>query len=170
VAASRPLSRHGAVAAFHFGRVRPIKEGERALCAANGVNNPAEIRVGYDGIVIANSKAGPDFDITKAELYRALAMELPDGEGGFVPNPYKSWNEVSPSLPDEPILVFGPPPTSGTRDAFVELGMEHGALEDPQMAVLREQDETAFLQRATRSAPMAPGSISGKMTPPLCRR
>lgn len=127
---------------------RPIKSGELALCAANGVNDPAEIRVGYDGIVIANSKAGPDFDITKAELYRALAMELPDGQGGFVPNPYKSWNEVNPSLPDEPILVFGPPPTSGTRDAFVELGMEHGALEDPQMAALRDADETTFLQRA----------------------
>ena len=127
---------------------RPIKDGERALCAANGVNNPAEIRIGYDGIVIANSKAGPDFDITKAELYRALALELPDGKGGFMPNPYKSWNEVSPSLPDEPILVFGPPPTSGTRDAFVELGMEHGALDDPQMAALHEEDETVFLQRA----------------------
>ncbi|WP_321490914.1 substrate-binding domain-containing protein [uncultured Hyphomonas sp.] len=127
---------------------RPIKAGELALCAANGVNNPAEIRVGYDGIVIANSKAGPDFDITKAELYRALAMELPDGEGGFVTNPYKSWNEVSPTLPDEPILVFGPPPTSGTRDAFVELGMELGALDDPQMAALSDEDETAFLQRA----------------------
>ncbi|MEZ5999236.1 substrate-binding domain-containing protein [Hyphomonas sp.] len=127
---------------------RPIKAGERALCASNGIKNPAEIRVGYDGIVIANSKAGPDFDITKAELYRALAMDLPDGEGGFVANPYKSWSDVSPSLPDEPILVFGPPPTSGTRDAFVELGMEHGAFEDPQMAALREEDETAFLQRA----------------------
>jgi phosphate transport system substrate-binding protein len=127
---------------------RPIKEGERALCAANGVNDPAEIRIGYDGIVIANSKAGPDFDITKAQLYRALAMDLPDGEGGFVPNPYKSWNDVSPDLPDEPILVFGPPPTSGTRDAFVELGMEYGALEDPQMSALRDLDEAAFLQRA----------------------
>lgn len=127
---------------------RPIKKAERALCAANGVNDPAEFRVGYDGIVIANSKAGPDFDITKAELYRALAKDLPDGQGGFVPNPYKSWSEVSPSLPDEPILVFGPPPTSGTRDAFVELGMEHGALEDPQMSALSQLDETAFLQRA----------------------
>ena len=127
---------------------RPIKDSERALCAANGVNNPAEIRIGYDGIVIANSKAGPDFDITKAELYRALAKDLPDGQGGFVPNPYKSWKEVAPSLPDEPILVFGPPPTSGTRDAFVELGMEHGALSDPQMSALHQQDETTFLQRA----------------------
>jgi len=127
---------------------RPIKDSERALCAANGVNNPAEIRIGYDGIVIANSKAGPDFDITKAELYRALAKDLPDGQGGFMPNPYKSWKEVAPSLPDEPILVFGPPPTSGTRDAFVELGMEHGALSDPQMSALHQQDETAFLQRA----------------------
>jgi len=127
---------------------RPIKESERALCAANGIRDPAEIRIGYDGIVIANAKSAPDFDITKAQLYRALAQNLPDGQGGFMPNPYKRWVEVDPSLPDEPILVFGPPPTSGTRDAFVELGMEHGALEDPQMSALREDDEQAFLVRA----------------------
>ena len=127
---------------------RPIKDSERALCAANGIMDPAEIRIGYDGIVIANSKAGPDFDLTKAQLYRALAKDLPDGAGGFLANPYKNWHEVDPALPDEPILVFGPPPTSGTRDAFVELGMEHGALDDPQMAALHEADETGFLLRA----------------------
>jgi len=127
---------------------RPIKDSERALCAANGITDPVEIRIGYDGIVIANSKAGPDFDITKPQLYRALAKDLPDGSGGFVPNPYRSWHDVDPALPDEPILVFGPPPTSGTRDAFVELGMEHGALDDPQMAALHAEDEMAFLARA----------------------
>ena len=127
---------------------RPIKDSERALCAANGIMDPAEIRIGYDGIVIASGKAGPDFDLTKEEIYQALAKDLPDGQGGFMPNPYKSWHDVDPSLPDEPILVFGPPPTSGTRDAFVELGMEHGALADPQMATLKEADETTFLNRA----------------------
>lgn len=127
---------------------RPIKDSELALCAGNGISRPIEIRIGYDGIVIANAKAGPDFDITKAQLYRALAKELPDGEGGFKPNPYRTWREVDPSLPDEPILVFGPPPTSGTRDAFVELGMEHGALEDPHMTVLQQLDEDRFLDRA----------------------
>ena len=127
---------------------RPIRDAERAFCRTNGIQDPVEFRIGYDGIVLANSKAGPDFDITKAELYRALAKDLPDGQGGFAPNPYKTWREVSPSLPDEPILVFGPPPTSGTRDAFVELGMEEGALSEPQMAALREEDEVDFRTRA----------------------
>jgi len=127
---------------------RPIKDSELALCAANGIRPPIEIQIGYDGIVIANAKAGPDFDITKAQLFRALAKELPDGEGGFMPNPYRTWREVAPSLPDEPILVFGPPPTSGTRDAFVELGMELGALDDPHMTVLQQLDEEAFRNRA----------------------
>ena len=127
---------------------RPVKPSEEALCAANGVVAPEQIRIGYDGIVIANSKAGPVFDLTKAELYRALAQDLPDGKGDFRPNPNRTWRDVSPDLPDEPILIFGPPPTSGTRDAFVELGMEQGALEDPQMAALSKTDEAAFRERA----------------------
>ncbi|MEZ5947187.1 MAG: substrate-binding domain-containing protein [Hyphomonas sp.] len=127
---------------------RPIKDSERALCAENGVTRLEEIRIGYDGIVIANSRSGPDFDLTKAELYRALAMDLPDGQGGFTPNPNKTWHDVAPHLPDEPILVLGPPPTSGTRDAFVELGMEIGALTDPQMQALFASDEAAFRERA----------------------
>lgn len=127
---------------------RPIKESERALCASNGISAPVEIRIGYDGIVIASGKAGPGFDLTKEEIYRALAKDLPDGKGGFMPNPYKNWREVDPSLPDEAILVFGPPPTSGTRDAFVELGMEEGALSDPQMTALKARDEAEFIIRA----------------------
>jgi phosphate transport system substrate-binding protein len=127
---------------------RPIKDSERNLCVAAGVTSITEIPLGYDGIVLANAKEGPQFDITKRELFLALAKDIPDGQGGFKPNPYKNWNEVSAKLPAKPILVLGPPPTSGTRDAFVELGMELGALEIPEMAALKKSDEAAFKERA----------------------
>jgi len=127
---------------------RPMKASETTLCASNGVTDIAAIEVGFDGIVVANSKLGPDFNITKTQLYLALAQDIPDGSGAFITNPYKSWNEVDPGLPAEPITVFGPPPTSGTRDAFVELGMEHGAETLPEMAALRASDSDAFKIRA----------------------
>ncbi|MFN7180319.1 substrate-binding domain-containing protein, partial [Hyphomonas sp.] len=123
---------------------RPIKSSERELCAAAGVTEITEIPMGYDGVVLATAKESPLFDITKEELYLALAKDIPDGKGGFQPNPYKLWSEVSPKLPAAPILILGPPPTSGTRDAFVELGMEAGALAIPQLAELKKTDEAAF--------------------------
>jgi phosphate transport system substrate-binding protein len=127
---------------------RPIKDSERELCNAAGVTAITEIPLGYDGIVVANAKAGPLFDLTKKELYLALAKDIPDGQGGFKPNPYKMWNEVNANLPAKPIMVLGPPPTSGTRDAFVELGMELGAAEIPELAALKESDPEAFKVRA----------------------
>ncbi len=127
---------------------RPIKDSERNLCAAAGVTSITEIPLGYDGIVVANAKEGLMFDLTKQELFLALAKDIPDGQGGFKPNPYKMWNEVAPNLPAKPILVLGPPPTSGTRDAFVELGMELGAAEIPELAALKDTDTEAFKARA----------------------
>ena len=127
---------------------RPIKDSEAELCASNGVTEITPVEIGYDGIVIANSKEGPDFDVTKTQLYMALAQDVPNEAGEFVPNPYKSWHDVDANLPDEPIMVFGPPPTSGTRDAFVELGMEHGAETVPAMAALKASDPKAFADRA----------------------
>ncbi len=127
---------------------RPLKDSERALCAGAGVTDLAVFRVGYDGIVIANAESGPDFDLTKAQIYLALADQIPGPGGGFIANPYTSWSDIDAALPDEPILVFGPPPTSGTRDAFVELGMEAGAEALPVMAALKASDEAAFKDRA----------------------
>lgn len=127
---------------------RPMKDSERELCAAAGVTEITEVPLGYDGIVVAISKEGPDIDITLTELYQAVAKDLPDGRGGFVPNPYKMWNELNPNLPAKPIVVLGPPPTSGTRDAFVEIGMEKGAAGIPELAELKKTDDAAFKQRA----------------------
>ncbi|MFN3607937.1 MAG: substrate-binding domain-containing protein [Hyphomonas sp.] len=127
---------------------RPMTASERELCRSAGVIEITEIGFGYDGIVLANAKGGPDFSMTKQQMFLALAKDIPDGRGGFVPNPYSRWSEVSPELPDVPILVFGQPPTSGTRDAFNELGMEKGALEIPQLVELKATDSDAFKIRS----------------------
>ena len=126
---------------------RMITRSEQALCASNGITEITALSVGFDGIVLANARNAPSLDLTKEEVFLALAAHLPDGKGGFRPNPYKKWSEISPDLPDEPIMVLGPPPTSGTRDAFTELGMEEGALALPQLAVLKQTDPEAFTLR-----------------------
>lgn len=127
---------------------RKIKNGERALCEASGIVDPVEVKIGYDGIVIANAKNGPDLNLTKSDIYQALAANLPDGNGGWIANPNRTWRDVNPSLPDMRILVSGPPPTSGTRDAFVEIALENGALAFPQMTELRDRDLDQFRARA----------------------
>lgn len=138
----------GPVTASIANASRPINAAERDLCASAGVTAITEVALGYDGIVIANSKLGPDFNITKQELYLGLARDIPDGKGGFMPNPHRTWQQVSPSLPNLPIMVLGPPPTSGTRDAFIELGMEKGAEEIPQLKELKAADSAAFKERS----------------------
>lgn len=127
---------------------RKIKEGERALCTDAGIIDPFELKIGYDGIVLANRKSGPELNLTKAEIYRALAAELPDDEGGWMANPHRFWSDVNPDLPNMRILVSGPPPTSGTRDAFAEIVLQTGALSLPEMQALQEADLEAFTARA----------------------
>ena len=123
---------------------RKIKESERDLCLAAGIVDPLEIKIGYDGIVIANGRAGPELNLTKAQIFRALAANLPDGDGGWVANSHRLWSDVDPALPQMRILVSGPPPTSGTRDAFVEIAMEGGARTLPELQDLQEQDPERF--------------------------
>ncbi|MFK7838910.1 MAG: substrate-binding domain-containing protein, partial [Bdellovibrionales bacterium] len=102
---------------------RTIKDTERELCAKNGVKEITEIKIGYDGIVLANSKNAKAFELTKKQIFLALAKKIPS-EGVLIDNPNQKWSDVDASLPDEKIEVYGPPTTSGTRDAFVELVME----------------------------------------------
>lgn len=104
---------------------RPMKDKERDLCKQNGVTRITEFAVGFDGIVLANLKSSTRYNLTPAQLFLALAKVLPDAEGKLVPNTYQRWSEIDPKLPDTKIEVYGPPPTSGTRDAFVEIVMEH---------------------------------------------
>src|SRR5690606_33630559 len=86
------------------------------------------IVIGYDGIVLAASRRARPMSLTLPQVYLALAKNVPDPSGapGLVPNPYRTWADIDPSLPDTRIEVLGPPPTSGTRDAFLELAMEGG--------------------------------------------
>ncbi|MEK9706451.1 MAG: PstS family phosphate ABC transporter substrate-binding protein [Alphaproteobacteria bacterium] len=103
---------------------RRMKKSEFEACTKNGIGI-TEVKVGFDGIVIANSKAGPDISLTLPQVFQALAKEVPMN-GKLVANPYKMWSDIDPSLPKTKIEVLGPPPTSGTRDAFVEIAMEGG--------------------------------------------
>jgi len=123
---------------------RRIKSSEIDNCRKNGVTQIVEIKIGFDGIVLANSKSAPRLSLTKEQIFRALAKEVPVN-GKLVANPYKKWSDISPSLPAEKIEVLGPPPTSGTRDAFAELAMEGGAAEIPMLADLKKKDEKAFV-------------------------
>ena len=108
---------------------RRIKQSEYETCVANGVKEIIEVKMGYDGIVLANSKKAAPLKLTRKDIFLALAKDVPDPNGGekLILNPYKTWKDVNPALPDKSIEVLGPPPTSGTRDAFVELAMESGA-------------------------------------------
>jgi phosphate transport system substrate-binding protein len=104
---------------------RAIKSSEVELCASNGVTDIIEVNIGFDGIVLANANGAPNFELTTEEIFLALAKTVPVN-GNLVPNPFTRWSEINSALPDQEIIVLGPPPTSGTRDAFVELVMEIG--------------------------------------------
>jgi phosphate transport system substrate-binding protein len=116
---------------------RRIKQSEIDTCASNGIEQITEVKIGYDGIVLANSKNAGQMGVTIPQIWMALAKEVPvDGE--IRANPYQNWSEIDPSLPDAKIEVLGPPPTSGTRDAFIELVMDVGCQEFDEVMALDE--------------------------------
>jgi phosphate transport system substrate-binding protein len=125
---------------------RPIKKTEMETCSNNGVTEIVEVKVGYDGIVLANSKKAPQATISRKEIFLALAKEVPSPEGGdkLVANPYKTWKDINAKLPAEKIEVLGPPPTSGTRDAFVEMVMDEGCAAFDSIKALKKTDEKKF--------------------------
>ena len=122
---------------------RAIKSSEAEKCAANGIT-PLEMKVGYDGIVFANSKEGASFEVTTLELYLALAKDVPQADGSLVANPYTHWNQINPDFPAKKIEVLGPPPSSGTRDAWVELVMEKGCKTFDWVKAMKKQDKKAY--------------------------
>lgn len=121
---------------------RRMKPSEFRQCAANGVTDIVEIKIGYDGIVFANSADAPPMTIARRDIFLGLAKQVPNpnGDESFVANPYQQWNEVNADLPAVKIQVLGPPPTSGTRDAFVELAMEGGCKTFPFIQSLKKTD------------------------------
>jgi phosphate transport system substrate-binding protein len=122
---------------------RPMKKSEFQACQKAGVKDIVEIKIGFDGIVVAVDKKGPDFNFKLEQLYLGLSDQSLRG-GQLVKQPYKNWNEVGQGLPKARILAYGPPPTSGTRDAFIELAMEGGAAKLPTLAKLKKDDEKKF--------------------------
>ena len=125
---------------------RRIKQSELAQCRRNGVKEIVEVKIGYDGIVLANSKKAKRLKLSRKDIFLALAKEVPDPKGGekLVPNPYRTWKDVNKSLPNRKIEVLGPPPTSGTRDAFVELAMEGGAKKFAWIKAMKDKDKNRY--------------------------
>jgi phosphate transport system substrate-binding protein len=123
---------------------RRIKPSEVEACKKNGVTDIVELKIGYDGIVIANSKQAKALVLDLPHLWLALAKEVPDGKDKLKPNPSTTWKQVDPKLPDLKIEVLGPPPTSGTRDAFVELALESGCSSVDWIKALKSSDEKRF--------------------------
>ncbi|HEY8521795.1 MAG TPA: PstS family phosphate ABC transporter substrate-binding protein [Gammaproteobacteria bacterium] len=117
---------------------RRITASEVRRCQSNGVREIVEVKIGFDGIVLAGSRSAEPLDLSLRHVYLALAKHVPDPGGGeaLVPNPYRRWSDIDPALPPVRIEVLGPPPTSGTRDAFLELAMEGGCKSFPWIAAL----------------------------------
>ncbi len=125
---------------------RRIKQSEIDRCAENGIDDIVEIKVGYDGIVIANSVSADEMNLSRRDLFLALAKNIPDPGGGqqIVPNPHITWKDVNSTLPDIAIRVIGPPPTSGTRDAFAELALEAGCRTFDWLEAMRKTDKSQY--------------------------
>lgn len=114
---------------------RRITKTEFENCTKNGVTNIIEVKIGFDGIVVADSVRSTSFDLSRRDIWLALAKQVPV-DGKLAPNPYKTWNQVNPKLPARKIEVLGPPPTSGTRDSFVELVMDFGCRDFAEIKAL----------------------------------
>jgi phosphate transport system substrate-binding protein len=126
---------------------RPIKRSELEACARNGVDGIVEVKIGYDGIVIASALDAPALVLSREDLFLALAKQVPGAaEGELIPNPHRKWSDIRPVLPDHDIEVLGPPPTSGTRDVLVELALQNGCMTIDWIARLRDSDPARFRQ------------------------
>jgi phosphate transport system substrate-binding protein len=124
---------------------RRIKKTELEECARNGVKEVTEVEIGFDGIVLATSKKHAPLALTEKEIWLAVAKQVPVN-GQLAANPHTTWDEINPSLPAERIEVLGPPPTSGTRDAFVELVMDKACAGFPEVEALGEDAKKAACQ------------------------
>jgi phosphate transport system substrate-binding protein len=123
---------------------RRIKKGEFETCQKSGVNEVVELNIGFDGLTIAHSKNSTPVQLTLAQVFLALAKNVPGPDGKLVANPNMQWSDIDPSLPAAKIEVLGPPPTSGTRDSLHELFLEKGAEQIDAMKNLKEADAKAF--------------------------
>ncbi|AZU03512.1 phosphate ABC transporter periplasmic binding protein [Glycocaulis alkaliphilus] len=160
------------------GASRRMLPGEFELCRRNGVTAITEVPIGYDGIVVTRASGTPSVDFQRRDLFLALAFTIPmpvDDAGeavfstsgqilagrdfndvagysceAFIPNPHRRWSDVSNDLPSDRIEVIGPPPTSGTRDSWIELGIQPGARQIECLDALRASDRARFDEVSSR--------------------
>ena len=126
------------------GASRAMKKSEYNLCQENGVTDISEAMIGFDGLSIAVSRSNDaDWDLSLEQVFLALGAEVPV-DGKMVANPYMKWSDIDASLPATEILAYGPPPTSGTRDAFVELAMEGGCKKFPAIQAIKKKDKKKY--------------------------
>ncbi len=125
---------------------RRIKQSEFDMCRENGVKEIIEVLIGYDGIVLANSVKAQKVALTRKDIFLALAQKVPnpDGSATLIDNPYAKWSDINAKLPNTRIEVLGPPSTSGTRDAFVELAMEGGCKSFAWIKALKKSDKARY--------------------------
>ncbi|MDF1831625.1 MAG: PstS family phosphate ABC transporter substrate-binding protein [Porticoccaceae bacterium] len=132
---------------------RRMKKSEFEKCQAAGVSDIVEVLIGFDGIVLANSVKTKQMSLSRKDIFLALAKNVPAPKSmqdefvtaqTLVANPYKTWKDVNPALPDVKIEVLGPPPTSGTRDAFAELALEGGCKKISWIKAMKKQDKKAY--------------------------
>lgn len=125
---------------------RRQKKSEFEKCAGNGVDEIIEVKIGFDGIVLANALDAVQMKLSSQQIFMAFAKEVPTSDTNctMVANPYMTWADIDASLPATTIEAYGPPPTSGTRDAFVEVAMESGAKKFSCLSDLRGKDKSAF--------------------------
>jgi phosphate transport system substrate-binding protein len=127
---------------------RAIKASELEMCVKNGVKDVVEVKIGYDGILVATKKGAPAYKLTRKDLFLAIAKQVPDPAkpDTVIANPYKTWKQVDPALPDVAINVFGPAPNHGTRDAFAELALTVGCEEFASLKPIKDKDEGRYKQ------------------------
>jgi len=128
---------------------RAITKSELETCAKNGVTAITEVKIGFDGIVLAAKKGAPKFDVTRQQMWLALARQVPRN-GQLVANPHQRWSDIDPKLPNIAIEVMGPPPTSGTRDAFVEMVMDFGCRDFAEIKAISDARARAQACAAVR--------------------
>lgn len=130
-----------------------MKTGELDVCAENGVE-VTEIKVGYDGIVLASDRTGPSLDVTREQLWMALAAKVPNADGtAWIDNPHQNWSDIDASLPNFAIRVLGPPTTSGTRASWEEMVNEKGGCKKNDAAKALLKAEANQPKRAAQCVP-----------------
>lgn len=133
---------------------RRMKIEEFETNVKNGVTEITEARIGFDGVVIAQKISNADMDLSLKDLALAVLEEVPV-DGKLAPNPYKTWKQLNPALPDRKIVIYGPPATSGTRDAFVEMVVEKFTGADPTFKAVLGKDAAKY-KKIRQDGPYVP--------------